>query len=138
MAAIATVTLMDGQATPVAHTFTPVGVKNAVAVWKDKSVGIPIGFSTLTYSLREPSGSLPAYKLSAKLVVPTLEVTSPSTATGIQPAPTKAYDCLLNIDAVIPDRATDQNRKDLYAYGVSLLANAILSNGIKNAEAIWG
>lgn len=138
MAAIANVVLMDGAATPVAHTFTPVGVKNAVATWKDKSLGIPIGFPTLTYSLREPSGSLPAYKAVAKLAVPTLEITSPATSTGIQPAPTKAYDCLLNIEAVIPDRATDQNRKDLYAYGVSLLANAILSNGIKNTEAVWG
>jgi hypothetical protein len=132
MATIATLSLADGQATPVTHTFTPVGIKNAIATWKDKSGGVPAGYPTITYALREPTKVYPAYKVATKIALPTLE-TSPSFL-----VPTKAYECLLSIEAVLPDRCTDQNRKDLYAYGVNLLANAILSNGIKNTEAVWG
>lgn len=131
MATIANVTLADGQATPVNHTFTARGVKNGVATWKDQSTGVPAGYPTLTYSLRESTKTLPAYKVVAKLAVPKLE-TSPSFL-----VPTEAYRMLLNIDAVIPDRCSEQDRKDLYAYGVSLLSNAIMSNGIRNTESIW-
>lgn len=132
MAAIASIVLADGQATPVNHTFVPVGVKNAVAAWKDKSSGIPAGFPTITYQLREPSKVYPAYKVATRISVPKLE-TSPSFL-----VPTKAYECLLSIEAVLPDRCTDQDRKDLYAYGVNLLSNALLQNGIKNTESVWG
>jgi len=132
MAAIATLSLADGQAVPVTHTFTPVGVKNNVAMWKDKLTGIPAGYPTITYQLREPTKVYPAYKVATKIALPTLE-----TAASFL-IPTKAYECLLSIEAVLPDRCTDQNRKDLYAFGVNLLANAILSNGVKNTEAVWG
>lgn len=132
MAIIANLVLADGQATPVNHTFIPVGVKNAIAQWKDKSSGVPAGYTTITYGLREPSKVYPAYKVSAKVALPVLE-TSPAFL-----VPTKAYELLLTIEAVLPDRCTDQNRKDLYAYGVALLGNALLSNGIKNTEGVWG
>lgn len=132
MAIIANLVLADGQATPVNHTFTPVGTKNAIAIWKDKATGIPAAYPTITYGLREPSKVYPAYKVSTKVALPVLE-TAPTFL-----VPTKAYELLLTIEAVLPDRCTDQNRKDLYAYGVNLLANAILSNGIKNTESVWG
>lgn len=132
MAAIANIVIKDGAATPVDHTFTAVGVRNGIASWKDKSTGVPAGFSEITYQLREPSKVYPAYKVNAKIVVPKLE-TAP-----VFLVPTKAYELLLKIEAVLPDRCTDQDRKDLYAYGVNLLAHAILSNGIKNTESVWG
>lgn len=132
MAIIANLTLPDGQATPVNHTFSVIGVKNGVAKWMDKASGIPAGYPSVTYSLREATKAAPAYKVVAKIAVPVLE-----TAASFL-VPTEAYRCLLNIDAVMPDRCTEQDRKDLYAYGVALLAHAVLSNGIKNTESIWG
>ena len=89
MAAIAALTLNDGAATPVAHTFGPLGIDQArIAKWQDRSGGIALGFPTVTFSMRQPSKASRNFKLTAKVVVPTLEVTSPSTSTGIQPAPT--------------------------------------------------
>lgn len=132
MTVLANITIKNGAATPVDVVFTAIGVRNGVASWKDKSTGIPAGFSEITYSLREPSKAFPAYKMSTKISVPKLEV-SPAFL-----VPTKAYESLLKIEAVLPDRCTAADRADLYAYGVNLLANALLRDGIKNTESVWG
>lgn len=128
MAAIANVVLMDGAATPVAHTFTPIGVKNGIAQWKDKVTGIAAAFPRLTFMMREPTKALPAHKVSAKLVVPTID-----TLTNLA-----IYERLLSIEVVMPEQCTDLERDHIYAYGVSLLGHAILSNGVKETEAVWG
>jgi len=71
-------------------------------------------------------------------LLPILEVTSPSTSSGIQPAPTKAYDCFVNVDFVNPERSTAQNRKDL----VTLLRNSLAAGGVidtcvQNLESVY-
>lgn len=137
MSTIGSVTLNDGATTPVAHTFAPAGVKNAIAKWQDRSGGISIGFPTITMSLREPTKASKVYKVTTKVVLPVLEVTSPSTSTGIQPAPTKAYDLLATVEVVMPERASEQNRKDLLAYVRNFLANAVVTNGVQTLEPVW-
>jgi len=137
MSAIAALVLADGQATPVNHTFTPRGVKNAIAKWQDISGGVVAGYPTITFSLREPTKASKATKVTAKIVVPTLEVTSPSTATGIQPAPTKAYDNLCNIEFVFNERSSQAQRKDLAAYVKNYLASAAFQAALNDNETIW-
>lgn len=132
MAAIASLVLADGAATPVNHTFTPVNVVNGVASWKDKSGGVPAGYPQVTLSVREPSKASSTFKVQAKITVPKLE-TSPNFL-----VPTEAYRNLMNIDVVMHERCTDQDRKDLYAYGKNLLAHAILGSAIKDVEPVWG
>lgn len=127
MPAIAALTLADGQATPVNHTFSPVNIDaGGVARWADRSGGISIGFPTLTAALKNPSakGSR-SYRYTLKVTVPTLEVTAPSTATGIQPAPVVAYNHLCNIEFVLPERGTLAQRNDILAYVKNVLANAV-------------
>ncbi|DAD51489.1 TPA_asm: coat protein [ssRNA phage Esthiorhiza.2_14] len=139
MAAIATIALLDGQATPVSHNFNPVTIDSAgVAKWADRSGGISIGFPTLTYSLRNPTKGSTSYKLAAKVVLPVLEQTSPSTATGIQPAPTVAYSLLANIDLVLPERSVLLDRNNLLAYARNFLANAtVITAGVQNYESVY-
>jgi len=139
MTAIAALVLADGQTTPVNHTFSPVNIDQAgVARWADRSGGISLGFPIITFSLRQPTKGSRNYKLSAKVVTPVLEVTSPSTSTGIQPAPTKAYDLTLNIEAVLPERSTPPQRKDLLAYGKALLSNpAVIQAAFENFESVY-
>jgi hypothetical protein len=138
MAAIATLVLADGQATPANHNFDPVNIVDDVAKWADRSGGIAIGFPVVSYSLRQPTknGSR-AFKLTTKVVLPILEVTSPSTATGIQPAPTKAYDLIANVEFVLPERSSLAQRKDLLAYVKNALANAVVTNGVNNFESVY-
>lgn len=138
MTAIAAITLADGQATPVNHTFAPVVIDAAgVAKWADRSGGIALGFPSVTMSLRAPTKASRNYKLTAKVVVPVLEVTSPSTATGIQPAPTKAYDLLASVDVVLPERSTTAQRKDLLAYLKNYLAHSVITTAVENFEAVY-
>lgn len=138
MPAIAAISLNDAQATPVAHSFAPVNIDaSGVAKLADRSSGVALGFGVLSLSLRTPSASNRNYKATARIVVPTLEVTSPSTSTGIQPAPTKAYDVLANLEFVIPERATLQERKNVQAYVKNLLNHAMLTAMIENLETIY-
>lgn len=139
MAAIAPVALLDGQSTPVSHTFAPVTIdQNGVAKWADRSTGISVGFPTISYSLKNPNQGSRAYKIAAKVVLPVLEQTSPSTATGIQPAPTVAYNLIANVELVLPERSTLLDRKNLIAYVRNYLANAtVITAGVENYEAVY-
>ena len=139
MPAIANIVIADGQPTPVNRTFAPLMVdKNGVAFHENRATGIQVGFDILSIGLRRASKTQPQNKLSVKLQLPTLEVTSPSTASGIQPAPTQAYACTAFVEFVLPDRSTAQNREDL----VVLLRNALTAGGaiatcVENLESIW-
>lgn len=139
MAAIAPLTLADGQATPVNHTFSPVG-KDAlgVAKWVDRSSGIAIGYPTVSLLVQEPVRGSTNYKVTRKVVLPVLAVTSPSTSTGIQPAPTKAYELTsIRID-LIPQQAIDSVKKDFYAYCKNFDLHSVNSAAVITQEGVWG
>lgn len=140
MPAFAALTLADGAATPVNHTFSPVNVRDGIAKWADRSGGIPVGYPTITASLKEPTNKVGSknYRETIKVVFPVLEQTSPSTATGIQPAPTKAFDLIANIEFVMPERATTQNRKDILAFVKNLLANSVATAAVQDLDPVYG
>lgn len=107
-------------------TLNPEGISpQGVAKWVNRAGGIPIGYPTLTMSLRPPTKASRISKVTVKLVVPTLEQTSPSTATGIQPAPTKAYDCTFIGEFMLPERSTLAERKALFHQVFSLFVTTI-------------
>lgn len=138
MTAIATLTLADGVATPVNHTFSPVNIDQAgVSKWADRSGGIALGFPVVSFSIRPPLKGSRVYKLMAKVVCPVLEVTSPSTATGIQPAPTKAYDLTASVEMTLPERSTLAQRKDLLAFVKNYLANAVITSAVESFESVY-
>lgn len=138
MTAIAALTLANGETTPVNKTFDPVTIKNEVAQWAERSTGIALGFPIVTFSMRAPANAKGArnYRMVAKVVVPVLEVTSASTGTGIQPAPTKAYDMIANVEMVLPERSTQQQRKDIAAFARNFLGSAVVTAAIANFETV--
>lgn len=141
MPIIAALTLADGAATPVNHTFGPSTQKDGIQRYYDRVTGIAVGFPAVTLSLREPTQKNSAqrnYRYTAKVSVPTLEQSSPSTSSGFQPAPTKAYECIANVEFVIPERSTDAERKNLLAYVKNLLANAVVTAGVITLEPVYG
>ncbi len=138
MTAIAALTLKDGQATPANHTFSPVNIDSAgIARWADRAGGIALGFPVVTFSLRNPTKASRVYKVSGKIVLPVLEVTSPSTASGIQPAPTKAYDLTATIEMMLPERSTAAQRADLMAYAKEFLANTVMAQAVASFESVY-
>jgi hypothetical protein len=117
----------------VDKTFDPEGfVLPGVARWVDRAIdatynplGVAIGYPAFTMSVRKPSKVSRIYRVTAKLFLPTLEQTSPSTATGIQPAPTLAYACQCVMEFMLPERSTAAERARLFSYVRSLFATTI-------------
>ncbi|DAD50533.1 TPA_asm: coat protein [ssRNA phage Gerhypos.4_2] len=120
----------------VDKTFDPEGfMLPGVARWCDRSGGIAIGYPRFSLSVRPPTKTSRVYKVTAKLVLPTLEVTAPSTATGIQPAPTKAYDCLCVMEFMLPERSTAVERAALLSHVRSLLATTVQASDASPSDA---
>jgi len=107
-------------------TFDPVGyVAPGVARWEDRSGGIAVGFPTIHLSVRQPSKTSRLYKVTCKVSIPTLEQTSASTSTGIQPAPTKAYENQAIMEFLLPERSTLTERTAFLKHVASLFHSAI-------------
>lgn len=146
MPARASITINDGKATPVAHTFVPSSEAEGASLFEDKAGGIAIGFNSLMIRVRRPApgntgqSSDPkgrVYRVQANLATPVLESTSASTGTGIPPAPTVAYVLRCNSEWIIPERCTNAERKDLRALQYNLLNNADFRKVIEDLEDFW-
>lgn len=133
------VTISDGKTTPIAHTYGPDSRdSNGVAFYADRSGGIAAGYWTLSIGRRVPtSNGQGVYRVTAKLRVPTLDQTSPSTGTGIQPAPSVAYAMEAELTFLIPARGTLAERKDILALAKNLLGNSVMTAVIENLEAVY-
>lgn len=145
MPTLAALSISDAQATPVAHQFTPLSIDSqGVATFVDRTSGIPLGFAKIDFSLRTPvapkagqSSTGRTYKATLRLFMPTLEQTSASTSTGIQPAPTKAYDHVANLQFFLPERGTTQERQDLVALVYNLLGSDSMKSAVANLEPFY-
>ncbi len=135
MAAIATISINDGQATPVNHDFDPAGLPNGVARWEDRIGGIAVGYPVITMSVRSPTKNSKAHKVVVKIAVPTLETAS--SGGSFVPPPTKAYDCLFVGEFVLPLRSSLAEREDLMAYCQNLLAHATVTAAVEDTENVW-
>lgn len=131
MAVIANMTIADGAATPVNHTFTAKGVKNGVAKWKDQVSGVELGMPSVTFSLRESTKDNPMTKVTIKFRLPALE-TDPSFL-----VPTLAYEDSATLEFLTHTRDTTQNRDDLQTFVYNLLNQSNMIAAIKDRENIW-
>lgn len=138
MAAIAVLTINDGATTPVAHTFSPSpDINSSLPVWVDRSGGIAMGYPKISLSVRQPTKASRTFKVTLKIATPVMETVSASTASGIPPAPVVSYIPLCNVEFVLPERSTLQQRKDLLAYVKNTLANAVITSAVQDFEPVW-
>jgi len=136
----------------VNQTLTPDGIDSkGVARYVDQAQVILVGRSSFSISVRKPTSGSRMYKVTAKYLQPTLDVTSPSTGTGIQPAPSKAYEHQAVLEFMIPERGTVQERSDMFSHVMSLFATSIdasdgsptdvtnspLRNAVVMLEPVW-
>lgn len=134
------IVLADAQATPVNHTFVPVGRdKNGVFWFEDRSQANAVGFWRISIEVTRPS--VPAAKTSSDnragrvklgLHEPILETVSNSTVSGIAPAPTVSYVPRSFTDFVLPERSSLQNRKDLRKMTQLLIADTQIVDVVEN------
>jgi hypothetical protein len=118
--------LTTSAAVGVDSTMNPEGISpQGVASWVDRSAGYAIAYPRLTLSLRPPTKASRVFRCTVKLVLPTMETTSASTMTGINPAPTKAYDCTFIGEFFLPERSTLTERQTLFSRTASLFMRLV-------------
>jgi hypothetical protein len=131
MPAIASVVINDGAATPVAHTFTPLGKDAKGVYWFEQTTPAPanpLGAKRLGYRQERVYDNQKRLTGESRVVltvsVPTLEVLG-NAATGITPPPTLSYIEKSRLEFILPERSTTQERKDTRVFSMNLLAHAM-------------
>jgi hypothetical protein len=126
------IVLADAQASPVNHTFVPIGRdKNGIYWFEDQSASNAIGFWKISIELVKPPTAVAKQSSEGRTIrckvglhEPILETVSNNTVSGIAPAPTVSYVPRSFNEFVLPERASLQNRKDLRKMNANLLADA--------------
>lgn len=129
MAAMAPISVNNGAATPVAVVFNPENQNSGVTTFADRTSGIALGFRRLTVSNKFASGSAVVNRAKYAVEVPVLQ-----TVNGVT---TLAYTLRANVDVILPDAATDAERKDLYAFLANGLSNALVRGALRDLDPIY-
>lgn len=129
MPAIATLTVGDGQATPVSHTFSPQSTTGQRAVWADRSPTIPAGFRTISHEVAEPNGNRTVHKVTIGYMCPFV-----ATVNGVDTVVRyNSAQLVLNINPA----STLQERKDLQAYILNSFGLASFKTSVENLEPFY-
>lgn len=134
------IVLSDAQATPVAHTFVPVGRDAKGIFWfEDQSQASAIGYWKISVELKRPPASQAGQNSKDRVAraliglhEPVLETVSNNTVSGISPAPTISYVPRSFTEFVIPERASLQNRKDIRKMTANLMADTQMVSVVEN------
>lgn len=138
MPAVAAITINDGQATPVAHTFDPTGPDtNGAFSYVDNSSGVALGFPRITLSKSDPRGNSSVYRVKGRFEIPVLETANGANPEGYTPGPAVAYTVRGNMEFLLPQRSDTDERKDILAYVSNFLQLALAESLIHDLEGIW-
>lgn len=129
MPAIATLTVNDGQTTPVAHAFDPVTTDGSLAKWADRSPSIPAGFRTISYEMSPPAGNRTTHKGQFGFYMPTV-----ATVNGVD---TVVRFSTAQVTLNIAPDSTLQERKDILAYVANTLGLAGVKTSVQNLEPYY-
>lgn len=125
MTALAVLTLNDGQATPVATPFSPTSIDSSgVAKWLDANATFDAK-RIITLSVQHPKGNSAVVRIKAKVLIPTMD---PVVTTK------KLAESYVNIEFVMSKLALAQQRKDLRAFTINLMAHAAMIAAVDSFE----
>jgi len=131
MPQIAAVVINDGAATPVAHTFSPIGRDDKGVFWFEQTTPAPtsvLGAKRIGYKqervLDAQKQLTGVSRITYTLSVPTLETLANNSA-GITPPPTLSYVEKARLSFDLAERSTTQERKDTRVLLANFLAHAM-------------
>jgi len=138
MATAVNIVLNDALATPVAHTFIPMGLDEKRVMWfEDQSRPTSLGYWRISFEVVRPkpgsTGTTSNDRVSrVKLALhePYLEVVG-NTAAGYPAPPTIAYIMRTNVEFILPEKGILQDRKDLRKMTYELLNNAQVVSAVE-------
>lgn len=140
MPSLANIVLADAQATPVNHTFKPIGLDDSGVLWAvDNSQSNAVGYWRISIEMKQPQAPKPGenssnrvYRVRVGLHEPVLETPGDSSASGILPAPVVAYIPRAFSEYIMSERTTLQNRKDLFKMHGLLADNTQVQDMVEN------
>lgn len=140
MPVIAAVTINDGAATPVAHTFTPLGRDANGVYWWEQTSPVPVNkLAAKRLSYKQTRELDVAKQLTSvsranyTLWVPTME-TLASNSSGFTPPATVAYKEVGRCSFELPERGLTQERKDTRVLMLNLLGHAMVVSNVDSLE----
>lgn len=149
MPAIAAITLLNGESTPVSHTFYPLGQDSKTGIWwfEDRSPRVPasasIGFPRIGVRTKREmevvagqSAKSTVARVELTIALPQLE-TLGSSSSGFTPAPTVAYVDRVQISYILSSRDALLDRKDALAFSKNLLNNALIVDLIESVSSLF-
>lgn len=116
MAQLATLSVFDSQATPVAHVFAPANHSASDFIWRETGTSSVLNAMVLTLSKLPMKKGSDLEKSRVKLVMPVLETITGSNSSGYTAAPRLAYTLQSIVDFITPTRATSSQRTDLVKF----------------------
>lgn len=122
-------TINDGQTTPAAHTFAVANASGSSAEWAEKTAGILNGYYVLKNEVRKPQNTTGALRNISSLVMPTTATVDGS----LKVVRSSSAQVVFNF----AQDATDQERKDLVAYTINYLSNAVVKPAIIAGEPFF-
>lgn len=145
MALATNIVLADAQATPVNHTFIPIGPdKNGTFWFEDQSAATPIGYWRISVEAKRPALASPGESSNKRTVrvkvglhQPVLENVTNATVSGIAPAPTVSYVPRTFTEYLIPERASLLNRQDMRKMNANLQTNAQIVAAVETLASFW-
>lgn len=135
MPAIASNGYVDGESTPITHTFDPAKTSSDYALWENRVGGIYVLYEKLAFTLTRPKG--PAKQAGRELVF-TMRLECPvgealgTSDSGLTPPATVAYRPWVEVTYHLPDRSTMQQRKNLRSLVSAVHAGTPLQNAVDN------
>lgn len=126
---MASLILTDGKTTPENHVYSPASNgADGVARWLDRehNSGVSLGFSSLTFSVREPVKIGGVTRVKIGLSIPKLDTTTViPTITGVGQA---------SMEFIFPGSFTLQDRLDLRVLMSNAIAGANLGDNIAHMQ----
>lgn len=119
----------DGAATPVATTFNPESITPALSSFADRASGVAMAFRRIKVSNSFANGKSKVNRAKMSVEIPITAIVD-----GVN---TIAYTLRANLDIILPDGATDAQRKDLYAFVKNGLANTLIQGALRDLDPLY-
>jgi len=132
MPSMTAIVLADRETTPVNHTFTPSGIKDGVARFLNTATGVPVGFETLTSSMRQTGKRI---KIKQVLQVPIIQTV---TVNGVS-SPVVVRSGFAETVFTFDETSTVQERKNLVGMQYASLgaSQAMLNDLFTNLSPLY-
>lgn len=132
MANIATITINDGQSTPVPHAYNPIQVNPALYRRNGVAGQAIIGQERLLIDVENARSLNGVNKINLELVLPVMEQATGGAATGYTAPPAIAHEERVKVTFFFHNRSDAAGRKDLRVLLSNLLLNAQVVDAVDN------